>query len=480
MFEGFKITKLHLKFWIIIIVIAFIVEMCIVPRLFLDKIKKGSSAGRRPPTEIDPDTRVPSEGPDGFSIATYYSNWSPYNARNHKPADIPTNQLTHVYYAFFVVDAKSGAVKSSDSWSDFEMPLSMGVKGCIKELQKIKLESKHEFKTILCLGGWSNRDAYKKIAKSEKKVKKFIETAVDCMFRYGFDGIDLDWEFPEEDSTEPIVYLEMMKGIREGMDQLERQIFGSSAEEKDHPHFQLSVATPAFAEKLNILPIPEMSKYVDIWNMMCYDFHGEWSEVTGYHSNLYLLGHSHRRSLRNRISNSSLSSDTAVKLMTDRHNISSRRIALGMAAYGRGFTNVETNDDNYLGKTYHGVGGGSEGEPGIWLYNQLPIDGSKEQFDSNAVSAYCFDPKSRTFVGYDNVQSMDIKGKYIKKRNLNGGFWWESCGDSKDPSKSLVNAFSKEIGLSEGFVSLYKSDKVKQFHLQKYPKDYISSLFQKL
>ncbi|CDO94200.1 unnamed protein product [Kluyveromyces dobzhanskii CBS 2104] len=451
--------------------------MCTVPRLFLGKFKKGS--GWNKPSAEKPASHKPYDGPDGFSVGTYYSNWSPYEARDHKPTDIPVNLLTHVYYAFFVVDAKTGAVKSSDSWSDFEMPMSGGTKGCIKELQKIKLNSKHEFRSILCLGGWSNREAYKKIATSEKKVKTFIRTAVECMFQYGFDGIDLDWEFPEEGTNEPAVYLEMMRGIREGMDELELQIFGPAESDNDRLHFQLSVATPAFGEKLNILPISEMSNYVDIWNMMCYDFHGEWSEVTGYHTNLYVQGHSRKRNSNSRVSDSTLSSDAAIKIMTEKHKIPARRLSLGMAAYGRGFTNVESKDETYIGKKFHGVGGASEGEPGIWLYNQLPIENTEEQFDASAVSAYCYDSKQRTFVGYDNTRSMNVKGKYIKTMNLNGGFWWESCGDSKDPNKSLVNALRKEIEPSEGFVSLFKHKQVQDHHLQKYPQDYISDLFQK-
>lgn len=479
MLRWFKVTKLQIKIWIIIILIAFIAEMCTVPKLFLDRLKHGKSKDRKPPQPPSdvPIVQDPSNITDGYSVGTYYSNWSPYKARNYKPSDLPFDSLTHVYYAFFAVNGRTGEIQPNDNWSDFELPMSKGVKGCIKELQKIKIESNHNFKTILSVGGWSNREAFKKISNSDDKVKTFVRSTVENMFKYGFDGIDLDWEFPEEDTDEPLVYLDMMKGIRKEMADLEERIFGPDDATGAHAHFQLSVATPAFEEKLNIMPISEMANYIDVWNMMCYDYHGEWSDLTGYHSNLYASHHSHKRNIKDRSTNATFSADAAIRIMIEKYNVPATRISLGMAAYGRGFTNVKTNDNNFLGKKYHGVGGESEGEPGIWLYNQLPIEGTTEEFDSKAVSAYCFDPKSKTFVGYDNVRSMSYKGKYIKDMNLQGGFWWESCGDSRSAERSLVNAFVKEVEPSNSFVSMFKNPKVREYHLQTYPKDYLTDLF---
>lgn len=472
MFKGFRLTATHFKTWLLILVGAFIIEMCIVPNFFVKKLKERKSDERE--QEV-PETKHNITAISGYSVGTYYSNWSPYEPRCHKPSDLQVDSLTHVYYAFFVIDSKTGAVKSSDSWSDFEISSDKGDKGCIKQLQRLKFDSKNNFKTIMGIGGWSNREAFKKISKSKKKVQVFIDSAVDTMFRYGFDGIDLDWEFPADDEREPGVYLEMMRGIRQRFDRLEQEIFGNAT--KGHPKFHLSVATPAFDEKLNILPISEMDHYVDLWNMMCYDYHGEWSELTGYHSNLYYAKHADKRHWHHDGDEETLSADHAIKLMLNEFNISSRKLVLGMAAYGRGFTKVEGgNSGNYINRRYKGVGGASEGEPGMWPYNQLPIKDSLEQFDDRAVSAFCFDPNTKTFVGYDNVRSMHIKGQYIKDLKLNGGFWWESCGDSQEPERSLLRAFTENIEPSPEFVSVFKNRHVQKFHRSRYHNDYLTGL----
>lgn len=490
---------------ILFIVASIVIEMCSYKKLFkpaADDDVLNYVQSHQQDTLVNSTTVI--DGKKGYLSGLYYSNWSPYPPRKHFPHDIDLSKISHIYYAFFLVDGSTGKLKSGDEWSDFQMdlykPMALKLnklnptkndidiskkdlpKGCLGELfylRHTKMLSDNRvrnFKVIMCVGGWSNRDEFPKMVKDPKKVENFISSCVDTMFKYGFDGIDLDWEFPEDDGFEPRMYLELMKRLRLKFDELETTIFGKQADPK-HPKFQLSVATPAFEEKLNILPISEMDQYVDIWNMMTYDYYGEWSEVTGYHSNLYngtkntksdsLYKHSHTS---NRIDG--LAGNTAVYDMINLFGVDSRKIVLGMAAYGRGFTHVKVSSkvSRFIDKPFHGVGGASEGEPGMWLYNQLPIKGSKEQFDPDFVSAFCFDSKTSTFVGYDNVDSVRVKAHYVKDMNLAGGFWWESCGDDhKNPKRSLLNAFTKEIDSVTKFDDLiYRQPETLKYYLEKF------------
>lgn len=450
----------------------------------------------------------------GYISGVYYTNWSPYAPRNHFPHDMNLHRITNVFYSFFVVDPKSGTVKSSDEWSDFQMDLykkfypqfkaallsssssstfqshkkEMLPMGCIGELFYLKyssiLPSLHgdgvhrNFKVSMSVGGWSNRDAFPIIVRDKNKFGTFIRTCVETMFQYGFDGLDIDWEFPQNDGLEPKMYLTMIRRLREALDDLERDIF---QDEHHSEHFLLTVAVPAFKEKLQVLPLRDMDAYVDFWNLMAYDYHGEWSELTGYHSNLYSedSNHVHKRHFRDE--ENQLNADSAVKYLLKNFGINSRKVVLGMAAYGRGFTRVKAsaNSGNYIGKPYNGVGGASEGEPGMWLYNQLPLPGTLEDFDPKSVSAYSFDPKSKTFVGYDNVDSMRCKAQYVKNHNLAGGFWWESCGDNhKDEQKSLLNAFTNDLGsLTKQQPSIYTSAHVIRYYLKNYPQGFLSRVF---
>lgn len=446
---------------------------------------------------------------EGYISGVYYSNWSPYKPRSHFPHDINLDQISHVFYAFFIIDSKTGRIKSSDTWSDFEMTIKYNdnnsnskVKshGCVGELFQLKLDyfrrSNEGFKTIMSVGGWSNRDTFPKLARNEKKMDLFIESCVDTMFKYGFDGIDLDWEFPNDDGVEPKKYLEMVRRLRSRLNGLESSIWGQPCN-----RFHLSVAAPAFEEKLKILLIDKMNPYLNFWNMMTYDYYGEWSEHTGLHCNLYGNMRQDKNGLQVQYKHdsksndgTSLNADSAIMYMRKRYSIPPSRLVLGMAMYGRGFTQVSVPklasssipvDDAsiFLGKNFKGVGGESEGEPGIWLYNQLPIRNSKEMFDPDHVAAYCVDMKSKTLVGYDNVESTIVKSEYIKSNGLAGTFWWESCGNTwDDNNRSLVNAYVNRIKkVNKTKHNIYMDKTLQVYYIEKYGKaGFLTEIFSKV
>lgn len=455
---------------------------------FKKKSKNGSSEAK-----VVNNTSHPTQS-DGYVSGLYYSNWSPYKPRHHFPHDIDTEQITHLYYAFFLVDPKTGYLKSSDTWSDFEMTIrkhTNELPGCIGEFTQLRRDDFKQsgtmFKLIMSVGGWSNKDAFPKMVRDGTKLTNFIDSCIDTMFKYGFDGVDLDWEFPEDDGLEPMKYYEIVKRLRVGLNRLETKIWGKASN-----RFHLSVAAPAFEEKLRVLPIHKMDQYVDLWNMMTYDYYGDWSEVTGLHCNLYNGSNGTDGEEKKRIkvqykhdSNSKnsqdLNGDSAIRYMLNHFRIDPGKIVLGMAMYGRGFKNVDVSTSSvsnnilasYLGKQFDGVGGESEGEPGIWLYNQLPIKHSKELFDPTHVAAYCVDADTKTLVGYDNVESISIKSQYVTSRGLAGAFWWESCGNKwDDKEQSLVNVYTTNVdALKRTKQNIYSDSAWRKFYISKYGKE---------
>ncbi|AAS51062.1 ACL166Wp [Eremothecium gossypii ATCC 10895] len=474
--------------WILILVAAIVLEMTFLPKLIKEKLSRRI---RPKPLEVHEETRPVPDAPypDGeYTVGVYYSSWSPYKPRLHYPRNIDFQRVTHVYYAFFVVDEKTGKIGSLDKWSDTKMPMNLtgmprGLNGAIGELNYLKTRPGTDFKLMMAVGGWSNREPFHKIVRDEEKFNNFIDSAIDAMFEYGFDGIDLDWEFPKDDGYEPQMYLEMCSRLRHKMDELEDNIWGPGG--TTEPRFHLSMAAPAFPQTLGIFPVEEMNKYLSMWNMMTYDYHGAWSERTGYHSNLYNATNSPYKSHLDKrryedmgIDNfDELNAHDAILMMTEQFKVSPRKIALGMAAYGRGFTNVRGDGEQLIGQKYSGVGGGSEGEPGMWLYNQLPLAHGPEKFDNVWVSAYSYDPNTKTLVVYDNVDSMKIKKEYVKDKKLAGAFLWESCGDNfKDKDRNLVEAFTENMKGARK-ATAYKDSKLIQYYLRTRPEGFLVPMY---
>ncbi|CAI4357302.1 CNT_collapsed_G0012420.mRNA.1.CDS.1 [Saccharomyces cerevisiae] len=474
---------------ILLIFITIIIEMCLYNKIFKnqrsDDIRDNfNNGGHRVPSNVqNHGTHIRDEA---FISGVYYSNWSPYKPRFHFPHDINLKQVSYIYYAFFKINSRTGGIENTDSWSDLEMNLykSLAIKnselikessnnsvqnilplGCIGELFYLKNTcSDKKFKVIMSIGGWSDSENFKIIIKDDKLLQNFVDSSVETMFRLGFDGIDLDWEFPGNNESEPRGYLKLVRMLRLKLNSLESQIFGERTED----HFQLSIAAPAFKDKLFYLPITEIDQYVDYWNMMTYDYYGSWSETTGYHSNLF--------------SETELNGNFAMHYMIDRFGVNSRKLVLGMAAYGRSFHIKDNKFEPFnqntvlINKIFKGVGkptkeiDKADGKEGIWPYKNLPKIGTIEQYDPKYVSAYCFDEKNSIFISYDNTKSVKTKAEYVTHNNLGGGFWWESCGEAyANESRSLINAFNEGLHFNvSSKPSIFQDVRVKKYYLNKY------------
>jgi chitinase len=176
-----------------------------------------------------------------------------------------------------------------------------------------------------------------------------------------------------------------------------------------------------------------MDQFVSHWNIMAYDFAGNWSEYTAHQSNMFPSQKTPTATPFNAIE--------AIHYYTD-NGVAASKLVLGMPLYGRAFCNTDG-----LGQPFQGVGPGSW-EDGVWDYKALPRPGAAQQLDRSTNASYSYDNSSRTLVSYDTVQSARNKALYVLKQGLGGAMWWESSGD-KSGNQSLVYNVSSPQSLFE-------------------------------
>ncbi|KAI1164396.1 endochitinase [Nemania serpens] len=363
-----------------------------------------------------------------FKNLAYFTNWGIYG-RNYQPAQLPASQLSQVVYAFANIRS-DGTVYTSDSYADLEKhydgdswnDVGTNAYGCVKQLFKLK-KANRQLKVLLSIGGWTYSVGFPAAASSDATRQQFAKSAVELMKDWGFDGIDIDWEWPANDADANNM-VSLMSAIR-------KQLDSYSSQYANGYHFILSVALPAGPDNYKKMKLGQMnSAGVDQFNMLSYDYAGSWDTTAGHQANLYADPANP--------TNTPYSTDAAIKAYIAA-GIPANKITLGLPLYGRAFESTAG-----LGKPYTGVGAGSW-ENGIWDYKVLPRSGT-EVYDSVAGATYSYDSASKELISYDNVDMIKRKASYIQSKGLGGSMFWEASGDKTGSGSLIAAAFTSQGG----------------------------------
>ncbi|KAI5466780.1 glycoside hydrolase superfamily [Mariannaea sp. PMI_226] len=374
-------------------------------------------------TDIDPRAA-------GKRNVLYFTNWGIYGA-NFQPQQIPADVVTHLLYAFLDIGS-DGAVKSSDTYSDLEKHYptdswndnGKNAYGCVKQLYMLKKKHRN-FKTLLSIGGWTYSPKFAPVAADPVKRKNFVDSAVRLLADWGFDGVDIDWEYPTN-ADEANNYVLLLKEMRAALDSYAKS-------NKLKYRFLITVASPAGPTHYQVMNMKAMDAYIDAWHLMAYDYAGSWDSITGHQAALYKARHTPQ-------STPFRTNGAVVDYVTK--GIAAQKIVMGMPLYGRSFANTAG-----MGHPFVGVGGGSI-ENGVYTYKDLPRPGAKIYMNTEAIASFSYDPSKKELVTYESPATAKIKAGYIQRHNLGGAMYWEASGD-KTGSQSIIRTVAKKLGALE-------------------------------
>ena len=175
--------------------------------------------------------------------------------------------FSHILYAFANLRPDSGEVVLSDVWSDkdihypgdsWEEPVTH-LFGNFKQFYLMKRTHRH-LKLLLSIGGWTYSPSFHPVVVDPKLRHRFVETSVKLVEDYGLDGLDIDYEYPQNDA-QARGYVDLLQELREGLDNLATKIGGVG-------RFALTIAAPCGAHNYEKLHIAAMNRHLDFWNLM--------------------------------------------------------------------------------------------------------------------------------------------------------------------------------------------------------------------
>jgi chitinase len=178
---------------------------------------------------------------------------------NVATSNLPAGQLTHVIYAFATVTSDGVCASVNGQADQVNFPQLIALKNQNPGLM-----------TLISIGGAANSANFSTAAATDESRQRLAESCVSFMMTNGFDGIDIDWEFPV--ATDKANFTALLTWLRAALDSRSRT---------DNRTYLLSIAAPAGARHLANIDVESLSPVLDWFNLMTYDYVVARSKTTG-------------------------------------------------------------------------------------------------------------------------------------------------------------------------------------------------------
>jgi len=343
------------------------------------------------------------------------------------PKNIPFEKLTILNYSFFY-PLEDGEIVGMDPVADLYL-----LKGESESISNgasiIELAKKQNTKVLLSIGGWETSNNFPQVSADPQKRANFAHWCVMHIKNYGFEGIDIDWEFPgykKHNGTpnDRENFTILLQQIRDSLN-----VYGN----KSGKSLLLTASLPAAAVHLLDMEVEKIGSIVDYINIMTYDLYGSWGKISNHNSALYApVEGDPGRCL-----------DGAFKLYHETHNVPAEKITLCAAFFGYSYANCTEIYGEHQGPDTTLFKAGQD-----ILYRDIAekMDLFDSFWDSTARAPYLISKSNSTLISLDDEESVALKAEYVINKNAGGIIIWPLMGDYlKDGTTPLLDVIYQKF-----------------------------------
>jgi chitinase len=361
--------------------------------------------------------------PEPALLVAYYCGPAEGCAPAMPVSKIPAASLTHVIYAFGEPGAGNICHAPSAAQNrDFA------------QLRDLRAAHK-DLHILLSIGGWGGAPQFSDAALTPASRTAFARSCIEqYILRAGFDGIDIDWEFPVHGGIIPSRPQDR-DDVTALLRELRRQLDALGA--KTHKHYLLTIATPAGTWQqggayavTDSYRLGEIPYIVDWLNVMTYDMNNIFSPVSSFNTPLAMDPRDPTPAAQRKLDNL----EGAVRYY-EASGVPADKIVLGMAFYGRGFTGVSAKNAGLYSK-FKAI---FPETPWSTVRSRFLTDPAwQRHWSKTAQAPWIYNARKHVFFSYDDPRSMAIKAAFVRREHLRGAMFWVLGED--DAQESLLRA----------------------------------------
>ncbi len=314
---------------------------------------------------------------------------------------------THLCHAFVVAE-KDGTLIPQENVPNHQLAIEAHQRGV---------------KVLLSLGGWGWDENFAAMSLDPPAEDRYIKAVMALVEEYDYDGIDLDWEYPDT-NIEIVGFERLARRFRKSLDEL-----GSK---KNRPML-LTIAAAAHPTTLAWLRNEFLLETMDWINVMTYDYCGGWAKYAGHHAPLHASTKMPKHDV--------LSIEITMEYLLKERSFPPERLSLGLPLYGRGFA---------VSETYASTIDAPKPKRNSANFNSISqlIDHHQweRRWDDETKTPWLFAPDGTEIIGYDDRDSIALKTNWAMERGLRGVFFWQVDADRMpDGSNPLQESSHKAM-----------------------------------
>ena len=286
---------------------------------------------------------------------------------------------------------------------------------CLKYIPQIRSWNP-AIKFVLSVGGWG-AGRFSLMSRTDKGRRNFAESCCRFVDKYTIDGIDIDWEYPCNDSagidadpSDRQNFTLLLQTIREaiGWDKI------------------VSIAAGAGAYFVRDTEMDHVAVICDYVQLMTYDMRSGFCSEAGHHTAPFASAGG----------KSGHDTESVTRMFIDA-GVPAEKIVIGAAFYSRRWDGVPDVNHGLFQKA---ATIGQYGPGYTVLVNEyIGKNGFTRYWDESAQAPFLFNGSS--LISYDDPESIKAKCDFLKREGLLGIMYWDH---GSDPSRALLTAMNEK------------------------------------